>query len=127
MKITVSISVGEFLDKLTILWIKREMIHDPVKLGFINQEIQELEPVFDMLGKGLFVELVINQLHEVNRKMWNVNERRKSLLASGIFDEEYLNLTKEESLLNDSRFRIKQQINDHFGSEIKECKSYEGF
>lgn len=125
MKIAVNISVGEALDKLTILWIKRNMIVDAIKLDYINQEIEEVESALNLAHID-FMEHT-SELSVINRQLWDVNDRRKVLLKSNICDVEYVELTKQESGLNDLRFRAKQKLNDYWGSDIQEQKSYEGF
>lgn len=120
MKITISISVGEAIDKLSILYIKLKMIKDEDKLFHVQKEYNELKVTLQHLEYSGFLKRLIS----INEKMWIVNEKRKTLISNKQFDEEYLELTKKESTLNDDRFLIKNEINEFFGSEIKEKKSY---
>lgn len=120
MKITIDVSVGEAIDKLSILMIKSKNISDKEKLTYILSELDEIK---NALRDIEYVDF-LNQLINVNSQMWDVNDRRKILISNHEFTEEYLELTKRESLLNDLRFKIKNQINHNFNSEIKEQKSY---
>mgnify|MGYP003388528689 CR=1 FL=1 len=101
MYIKCKISIGEYLDKLSILYIK-------------SKDLIPEEPR----------ELMMSDLMKINEKMWNCNEKRKLKIEECEFDQEYLKLSIEESAENDRRFHIKQKINQFFDSEIKEEKSY---
>lgn len=123
MYIKCKISIGEYLDKLSILYIKRIKITDPSKLINVNKEIRELEKTLKLIPEEPR-ELMMSDLMKINEKMWNCNEKRKLKIEECEFDQEYLKLSIEESAENDRRFHIKQKINQFFDSEIKEEKSY---
>ena len=119
-RIKIEVSIGEAIDKLSILLIKLEMISSKEKLEHIKKEI-------DIIQKELLSIEISNELKEIkeiNKKLWNVNEKRKKMIEDNIFDNDYLELTKQESILNDERFKIKQNINFKFDSFIQEQKSY---
>ena len=119
-EINCKLSVAEFLDRLTILYIKRQHIFDFSKQQYIELEIKEMESSLDDDATQWLIELM-----DINKKMWDCNEKRKLKIEQQEFDDEYLSLTIEESKLNDERFLIKARINNHFKSSLKEQKSYE--
>ncbi len=121
MKITVTISVGEAFDKLSILYIKKEMIKDYAKLSYIDAEILELENAII----GVEHQQFFDKLLSTNKQLWLVNDKRKNLLHHQTINEDYISLTKQESDLNDLRYQIKKEIDNYFNSEIKEQKSYD--
>lgn len=121
MNITLPVSVGEALDKLSILLIKSQKITDPTRLNYVNEEIQVVSSGLSCLGD--YSEF-LSQLVHVNEIMWDCNEKRKQKINDGVFDQEYIDLTIQESTVNDERFVLKNRINQHFGSVLREQKSY---
>lgn len=119
--VTIRISVAEFVDRLSILHVKAEQVTEPAKRQYILSELAE----FERLASTLPIEqLPLPALLEINRAMWRCNEHRKVKLRRGELDAEYLQLTIQESELNDERYRIKRAIDEQLGSEIREQKSY---
>jgi len=119
MKINVIVSVGEAIDKYSILLVKSENILDPEKLQHINYEISQMSILKCEEFEGFTKDMV-----KINQKLWDVNEVRKRKLRDGEFDKEYINLTKQESELNDKRYFLKNAINELFKSDVREQKSY---
>lgn len=113
-------SIGEVIDKLSILLIKKNKIKDNDKLKFVLDEIKTIENSLISLD----IEDYVNELNEVNLKLWEINDKRKEMISQKIFNEEYLQLTIQESSINDQRFLIKKKINESLNSNIKEQKSY---
>lgn len=128
MKIQVSVSLGELVDKITILKIKSMKIGDKIKLGHIHAELSELEASLDELGldSGKINEF-ITDLEQVNLSLWEIEDqiREKERLKS--FDGEFIELARKVYLTNDQRFLIKNNCNETFGSRFKEVKSYEKY
>jgi hypothetical protein len=121
MIISIPVSIGEAIDKLSILQIKSEKITRPDKLRFILQEIQAIKEALSNLAD---YENCLSELRKINLEMWDCNEERKTKINNKQFDKEYVELTIIESKVNDLRFEIKNKINQKFDSTLREQKSY---
>jgi len=119
--ITIKISIGEAIDRLSILIIKQKYIKDKNKLQFINKEIKSLKDSMDHIQD---YSIFLQELIETNEDMWHCNEIRKQKIIDKNFEEDYIVLTIKESTVNDKRFVIKNKINELFNSELREQKSY---
>jgi hypothetical protein len=123
--IYLQISLGEFLDKLTILQIKAQRIRDPAKKQHINHELGMLEQIwqqFDYQGPSVHREL--EHLKEINEVLWDIEEQIRAKETRRVFDDEFIALARRIYLTNDERALIKQQINLKSGSQLREEKSY---
>lgn len=121
MIININIPVGEAVDRLSILMIKEKYIKDEAKLQFIETEINELIKALKPLGD---YSQHLNDLIEINEKMWHCNDIRKNKIINNEFDAEYISLTVEESTVNDQRFVVKNKVNMIYNSSLREQKSY---
>jgi predicted nuclease with TOPRIM domain len=125
MDILVNISVGELLDKISILEIKKERISDSKKLEHINKELNILRKICDEnVGE---CEDFINRLKDVNEKIWDIEDSIRKKESTKEFDERFIELARGVYFNNDLRFRIKDEINKHFGSVIFETKQYDEY
>ena len=124
-KILVEVSVGELLDKLTILEIKQEKIKDPEKLKFINDEYSALK---DQLNKSVKsdpkLDELFNSLKKVNEKLWVIEDDKRLCEKIYDFGDKFVKLSRDVHFLNDERAKIKLEINNYTGSKIKEIKEY---
>tara|TARA_B100001741_G_C15954786_1_gene326297 strand:+ start:69 stop:458 length:390 start_codon:yes stop_codon:yes gene_type:complete len=124
-KILVEVSVGELLDKLTILEIKQEKIKDPEKLKYINDEYSVLK---DQLNKSVKsdpkIDELFNSLKKVNEKLWVIEDDKRLCEKSSDFGDKFVKLSRDVHFLNDERAKIKLEINNLTGSKIKEIKEY---
>ena len=124
-KILVEVSVGELLDKLTILEIKQEKIKDPKKLKYINDEYSALK---DQLNKSVKsdpkLDELFNSLKKINKKLWIIEDDKRLCEKGSDFGEKFIKLSRDIHFLNDDRAKIKLEINNHTGSKIKEIKEY---
>jgi len=121
----IDVSVGEVVDKITILKIKQEKIKNKAKLQHIETELLLLS---DALKEGA-VEVpkeYIEQLKEVNEKLWDTEDVIRLKEKNKDFDETFVQHARLDAKLNDQRFLIKNKINNHCDSLVKEQKSYEG-
>lgn len=125
MRIEVPVSLGELLDKLSILKIKNQMIKDPEKLKDIQLEEKLLQERVDPLG--LDTADLFDELLQVNKKLWKIEDDIREKERKGEFDKEFIALARSVYVTNDQRFDIKSRINLKFGSEVKEVKSYEKY
>ena len=124
-KILVEVSVGELLDKISILEIKKEKISNPDSLKFINNEYDILK---DQFNKNVKVDDKLNKLlkslKEINGKLWIIEDDKRMCEKNSDFREKFIKLSRDIHFLNDSRSKIKLEINNHTGSKIKEIKEY---
>ena len=127
-KILVEVSVGELLDKISILEIKSEKIKDPEKLNFINDEYKILK---DQLQANIKLDTVIenlyNLLKEINLKLWTIEDDKRLCEKNSNFGERFIKLSRDVHFLNDERSKIKLEINNISGSKIKEIKEYTSY
>ena len=124
-KILIEVSVGELLDKLTILEIKQEKIKDPEKLKYINDEYSVLK---DELNKSVRtnpkLDELFNSLKKINEKLWVIEDDKRLCEKNSDFGEKFVKLSRDIHFLNDDCAKIKLEINNHTGSKIKEIKEY---
>ncbi len=127
-KIIVEVSIGELLDKISILEIKQEKIKDPEKLKFINNEHSILK---DQLEKNIKSDEKLHNLYqslkEINAKLWVIEDDKRQCEKDKDFGEKFIKLSRDVHFLNDDRAKIKLEINNHTGSSIKEIKEYTNY
>ena len=127
-KIIVEVSIGELLDKISILEIKQEKIKDPEKLKFINNEHSILK---DQLEKNIKSDDKLNNLYKslkkINAKLWVIEDDKRQCEKDKDFGEKFIKLSRDVHFLNDDRAKIKLEINNHTGSAIKEIKEYTNY
>lgn len=125
MKINTQISVGELLDKFSILKIKSNKIKDPKKILNINKEKKYLNQIIESeLSQYNYLEERIKELVNVNSKLWDIEDLIREKERAKEFDEEFQELARSVYFTNDKRFSIKDKINRESGSEFQEQKSY---
>ena len=127
-KILVEVSVGELLDKISILEIKQEKIKDAKNLKFIKDEYNILQAE---LGKNIKTDEnlknLFNSLKEINSKLWVIEDDKRMCEKNKEFAEKFIKLSRDIHFLNDNRAKIKLEINNHTGSKIKEIKEYTNY
>tara|TARA_B100001175_G_C19115802_1_gene451977 strand:+ start:19 stop:408 length:390 start_codon:yes stop_codon:yes gene_type:complete len=127
-KILVEVSVGELLDKISILEIKREKIKDPEKLKFINDEHAILKYQLDQNVKSdEKLNELFQSLKEINAKLWVIEDDKRMCEKNSDFTENFIKLSRDVHFFNDNRAKIKLEINNHTGSKIKEIKEYTSY
>ncbi|MDC3026809.1 DUF6165 family protein [Candidatus Pelagibacter sp.] len=127
-KILVEVSVGELLDKISILEIKKEKIKDSEKLKFINDEYNVLKDQFNMNVKSdEKIDKLFKSLKEINSKLWVIEDDKRLCEKNSDFGEEFIKLSRDVHFLNDERAKIKLEMNNHTGSKIKEIKEYTSY
>ena len=127
-KILVEVSVGELLDKISILEIKQEKIKDPAKLKFINDEHSILKEQLDKNVKSdEKLDNLFKSLKEINAKLWVIENDKRQCEKDKNFTEEFIKISRNIHFLNDDRAKIKLEINNHTGSKIKEIKEYTNY
>ena len=127
-KIIVEVSVGELLDKISILEIKQVKIKDPDKLKFISNEHSILK---NQLDSNVRADNKLNDLFqslkEINAKLWVIEDDKRQCEKDKDFGEKFIKLSRDIHFLNDDRAKIKLEINNHTGSVIKEIKEYTSY
>ena len=125
-KILAEISVGELIDKITILEIKKEKISNKEKLVEVNKELNSLnETLKKYINNESKISSFKNDLKNINLKLWDIEDGKRSAEKNNKFDEKFIELARSVYKFNDERAKIKLAINNAFGSNIKEVKSYE--
>ena len=127
-KILVEVSVGELLDKISILEIKQEKIKDPEKLKFINAEHSILKDQLDNNVKSdEKLNTLFQSLKDINAKLWVIEDDKRLCEKNSDFTENFIKLSRDVHFLNDDRAKIKLEMNNHTGSKIKEIKEYTSY
>ena len=127
-KILVEVSVGELLDKISILEIKQEKIKDSEKLKFINDEHGILKDQLDNNVKSdEKLNTLFQSLKDINAKLWIIEDDKRLCEKNSDFTENFIKLSRDVHFLNDDRAKIKLEINTHTGSKIKEIKEYTSY
>ncbi|MBD1133463.1 hypothetical protein IDH23_02390 [Pelagibacterales bacterium SAG-MED44] len=127
-KILVEVSVGELLDKISILEIKQDKIKDLEKLKFIKEEHSILS---DQLNKNVKsdekLNILFSSLKEINAKLWVIEDEKRQCEKDQNFTDKFIKLSRDVHFLNDERAKIKLEINNYTGSKIKEIKEYTSY
>ena len=127
-KILVEVSVGELLDKISILEIKQEKIKDTTKLKFINEEHSILRDQLNINVKSdQKLTEFFDSLKQINAKLWVIEDDKRQCEKDKDFGEKFIKLSRDVHFLNDDRAKIKLEINNHTGSTIKEIKEYTNY
>ena len=124
-KIIVEVSIGELLDKISILEIKQEKIKDPEKLKFISNEYLILKEQLEInIKPDDKLDELYKSLKEINSKLWVIEDEKRQCEKDKDFGDKFIKLSRNVHFLNDDRAKIKLKINEHTGSKIKEIKEY---
>tara|TARA_A100000164_G_C21777905_1_gene709530 strand:+ start:111 stop:500 length:390 start_codon:yes stop_codon:yes gene_type:complete len=127
-KIIIEVSIGELLDKISILEIKKEKIKDPDKQKFINEEYSVLK---NQLNKNIKTSEKLNELFQslkkINEKLWVIEDDKRECEKNKDFGEKFVKLSRDVHFFNDDRAKIKFEINNITGSKIREIKEYTSY
>tara|TARA_B100001741_G_scaffold311196_1_gene311868 strand:- start:280 stop:669 length:390 start_codon:yes stop_codon:yes gene_type:complete len=127
-KILIEVSVGELLDKISILEIKKDKIKDQKKLIFVNKEYNilkvQLEQNMELNEK---LKKLYQSLKEINSKLWVIEDEKRLCEKNKDFGENFIKLSRNVHFLNDDRAKIKLEINNQTGSKTKEIKEYPSY
>ena len=125
-KIIAEISIGELLDKITILKIKKIKIKDEDKIKLIDKELKSLNETLELnVNLDEKVLTLMLRLENVNKKLWDIENQKREHEKIKKFDDKFISLSRGVYKYNDQRAEIKLEINNYLGSNIKEVKSYE--
>ena len=127
-KIIVEVSIGELLDKISILEIKQVKIKDPEKLNFIKNELSILKTQLENNVKSdEKLDSLYQSLKEINAKLWVIEDDKRQCEKDKDFGDKFIKISRDVHFLNDDRAKIKLEINNHTGSTIKEIKEYTSY
>ena len=127
-KILVEVSVGELLDKISILEIKKDKIKDPEKLEYIRDELFLLREEFkNNVKSDKKIDELYQSLKIINARLWTIEDDKRKCEKEKDFTENFIKLSRDVHILNDDRAKIKLEINNHTGSKIKEIKEYTSY
>ena len=127
-KILVEVSVGELLDKISILEIKKDRIKDSKKLKYINNELDVLnEQLKKNIKSDEKLKKLFYSLKEINSKLWFIEDEKRMCEKNSDFSDKFIKLSRDVHFLNDNRAKTKLEINNYTGSKIKEIKEYQSY
>ena len=128
MSIKIELSIGELLDKISILQIKAERIDDPSKVKNINKELDVLMTLWnDSPYSDTNHSSEINELKNINEALWDIEDKIRDKERNQVFDKDFIELARSVYFTNDKRAEIKRIINGKTGSELIEEKSYSDY
>ena len=127
MLINTPISLGELVDKISILMIKKKNISDSIKLQHVNKELEFLQKTLKKYISEEEINEFLLKLVNINSKLWGVEDDIRECERKKLFDQTFIDLARSVYFTNDERAKVKNDINKTFGSELVEVKSYEEY
>jgi hypothetical protein len=122
--VSIPVSVGELIDKLSILQVKKTKISNELKLEFVNKEFEILYNLSSVYLDDIEIESLYHQLVQINSSLWDVEDKLRVIESEKRFEGEFISLARKVYFTNDDRFRLKNEINLITSSEIREVKDY---
>jgi hypothetical protein len=122
--ISIPVSIGEMIDKLSILQVKKNKVKDKTKLEFIDREFELLYNFSSEYLNNSETELIYHQLVSVNTNLWEIEDKLRVMEKEKNFGDEFVSSARKVYFTNDERFRLKNEINLITESEIREVKEY---
>ena len=127
MLINTPISLGELVDKISILMIKKKNISDSIKLQHVNKELEFLQKTLKKYISEDRINEFLLKLVNINSKLWDIEDDIRECERKRLFDQTFIDLARSVYFTNDERAKVKNDINKIFGSELVEVKSYEEY
>ena len=127
MLINTPISLGELVDKISILIIKQKNITDETKLDHVKKELDFLQKTLINYVQQEEINNYLENLININSKLWNIEDDIRECERKKLFDQSFIDLARSVYFTNDERAKVKNDINKNFGSELVEVKSYEKY
>ena len=127
MLINTPISLGELVDKISILIIKQQNITDETKLDHVKKELDFLQKTLMNYVQQEEINNFLENLININSKLWNIEDDIRECERKKLFDQTFIDLARSVYFTNDERAKVKNDINKNFGSELVEVKSYEEY
>ena len=122
--VSVPVSVGEMIDKLSILQVKKTKISNVEKLEFVNKEFELLHDLSSVYLNKVEIDSLYQQLVKINSSLWDIEDKLRISEKDNKFESEFISLARQVYFTNDERFRLKNEINLMTSSEIREVKDY---
>ena len=127
MLINTPISLGELVDKVSILMIKQKNISDQKKLNHVTKELDVLKKTLAQYVEQEEIQTYLDKLNDINSKLWKIEDHIRECEKDKKFDQTFIGLARSVYFTNDQRANVKSDINNNFGSELVEVKSYEEY
>ena len=127
MLINTPISLGELVDKISILMIKKKNISDSIKVQHVNKELEFLQKTLKKYISQDEINNFLLELVNINSKLWDIEDDIRECERKRLFDQTFIDLARSVYFTNDERAKVKNDINKTFGSELVEVKSYEEY
>ena len=127
MLINTPISLGELVDKISILIIKEKNITDETKLDHVKKELDFLQKTLMNYVQQEEINNYLENLININSKLWKIEDDIRECERNKLFDQTFIDLARSVYFTNDERAKVKNDINKIFGSELVEVKSYEEY
>ena len=127
MLINTPISLGELVDKVSILMIKQKNISDQKKLNHVTKELDVLKKTLAQYVEQEEIQTYLDKLNDINSKLWKIEDDIRECEKDKKFDKTFIELARSVYFTNDQRANVKSDINNNFGSELVEVKSYEEY
>ena len=127
MLINTPISLGELVDKISILMIKKKNISDSIKLQHVNKELEFLQKTLKKYISEEQINEFLLKLVNINSKLWDIEDDIREYERKKLFDQTFIDLARSVYFTNDERAKVKNDINKTFGSELVEVKSYKEY
>ncbi len=127
MLINTPISLGELVDKISILTIKKKNISDSIKVQHVNKELEFLQKTLKKYISEHEINEFLLKLVNINSKLWDIEDDIRECERKKLFDQKFIDLARSVYFTNDERAKVKNDINKTFGSELLEVKSYEEY
>ena len=127
MLINTPISLGELVDKISILIIKQQNITDTTKLDHVKKELDFLQKILMNYVQQEEINNYLENLININSKLWNIEDDIRECEGKKLFDQTFIDLARSVYFTNDERAKVKNDVNKIFGSELVEVKSYEEY
>tara|TARA_Y100000996_G_scaffold414158_1_gene404263 strand:+ start:1946 stop:2332 length:387 start_codon:yes stop_codon:yes gene_type:complete len=127
MLINTPISLGELVDKVSILMIKQKNISDQKKLNHVTKELDVLKKTLAQYVEQEEIQTYLDKLNDINSKLWKIEDDIRECEKDKKFDQTFIELARSVYYTNDQRANVKFDINNNFGSELVEVKSYEEY
>ena len=125
--VTIPVSVGELIDKLSILQVKKLKITNPERLKYVSEEFELLYSQSEVYFQVNEIKSLYESLTEINSALWDVEDKLRVFESEKKFDEEFIDLARKVYYTNDERFRLKNEINSITSSKIREVKDYKPY
>lgn len=125
--IEIPTSIGELIDKISILMVKKMKVSNEIKLKYITEELELLNQKAESFLIDSETNIGLQKLIEINSDLWDIEDEIRDLESKKIFDDTFVLVARKVYKLNDRRFEVKNEINEYYQSSIREIKNYKKY